>query len=131
MRTFVLNKLVRDKVFLNMQEIGEQVEYRVLNDQEFLTALVSKFREEVSEFDPNDSSAIDELADILEVVKYLINTMGLSSQKVREAQSARRKKRGGFKERIFVEKLILLDDDPWAEYYARQPDRFTEINPVK
>lgn len=110
-----------------MTDLGEKAEYRVLDDAEYLNALVDKLREEVNEFDPKDPKALNEIADILEVIDSLIKAVGSDQSRIKEIQTSRKKERGGFDKRIFIEKLTLQDEDEWAEYYASQPDRFTEI----
>src|SRR4051794_32693596 len=121
MRTFRLNKLVRDKILLDMQALGQQVTVRKLNDEEFVAKLADKLVEEAKEFDPSEPKASDELADILEVIKALAKEMGINFDELRELQAKRREKRGGFQERFFVERLGVPDNDKWAEYYAREP----------
>lgn len=127
MRTFVLNKLVRDKLLIIMRGQSEEVDYKILSDEELLDALANKLREEVSEFDARDPKAIEELADIREVIDQIVKTLAISPKQLETIQRERRKKRGGFKKKIFIKKLVLQDDDPWAEYYASQPERFTEL----
>ncbi len=127
MREFVLNKLIRDEIFTNMQKLGQKIKYRVLGDEELAQALKAKLLEEAKEFNPADPKALDELTDMLEVIEGLAESLGLDFKKLRSKQLDRRLKRGGFKRQIFVETLILKDDDPWAVYYAAEPERFTEV----
>ncbi|HXR50462.1 MAG TPA: hypothetical protein VN778_05555, partial [Verrucomicrobiae bacterium] len=68
-----------------------------------------------------------ELADLLEVIEQIGKELGKDFSTLRKLQQERHKKRGGFDKRIFVERLDLQEDDPWADYYAGEPDRFTEV----
>lgn len=124
MRSFLLNKLIRDKVLINMQELGQQIKYRKLNDGEFLHELQRKLLEEAGEFDPTDPKAMDELADVLEVLETLARELGENFDSLRNRQLNRRQKRGAFLNRIYIERLDLEDDDPWTEYYAKDSKRF-------
>jgi predicted house-cleaning noncanonical NTP pyrophosphatase (MazG superfamily) len=126
MRSFWLNKLVKDKVFLSMQELGQRVTYRELTDKEFLPSLKEKILEEAKEFDPKDPKAIDELSDLLEVIEQIGKALGKDFETLRKAQLKRREKRGSFDKKIYVEYLELGDDDPWIKYYSAEPDRFPE-----
>lgn len=128
MRSFMLNKLVRDKVFEAMQEESEQVVLRKLSDADYLHELARKLAEEASEFSVSSlDEALKELADVLEVVESLAVTLGADFDKLRAVQAERKAKRGGFEKRVFVERVGVADDSPWAEYYANEPDRFPEI----
>jgi predicted house-cleaning noncanonical NTP pyrophosphatase (MazG superfamily) len=126
-RTFKLNKLVRDGPFENMIALGQSVKYKVLKKPELIKALHGKLQEELSEFDPNDKNSLAELADLQEVIDSLAHLLGSSPGKLRTLQNAVRVKKGTFDKRIFVETVTLADDDPWVEYYANYPDRFQEV----
>ena len=128
MRSFLLNKLVRDKVFVSMQELGQKITHRQLDDKDFAHELKRKLLEEASEFDlKNPEKAAEELADILEVVEALGKEIGKDFGALREIQAARQKERGAFAQRIFIERLDLEDNDPWVTYYAKEPERFREV----
>lgn len=128
MKSFLLNKLVRDKILADMQGLGQQVTYRKLDDAGYLRELHKKLLEEAGEFDaakPDD--ALKELTDVLEVVEALAKQLGTDFTGLRKLQAESREKRGGFETRTFVERLDLADDDPWVAYYAKDPERFKEI----
>ena len=79
---------------------GEKPVIRILDEEEYLTGLETKLKEEVSEY--LESRELEELADIMEVVCALSVANGHS---IEELQSAYRKKhdeRGGFSKRIFL-----------------------------
>jgi len=128
MRSFLLNKLVRDKILADMQGMGQQVTHRKLDDAEYVRELRKKLLEEAGEFDttkPED--ALKELADVLEVVEALAKQIGTDFDGLRKLQAEIREKRGGFEDRTYVERLDLADDDPWAAYYAKDPERFKPV----
>lgn len=128
MRKFLLNKLVRDKILGEMQGMGQRVVSKKLSDAAYLHELSRKLVEEASEFKPGDpKEALKELADILEVVEALAAEFGADFDKLRAVQAERKAKRGGFTDRTYVESVTLADDDPWAAYYAKEPERFKEV----
>lgn len=111
-----------------MQQLGQQITYRTLTDEEFLPELKKKLLEEAQEFDGADKDATAELADLLEVIEQAGKELGHDFESLRELQLARRAGRGAFNDRIFVERLDLADDDPWVTYYAAEPSRFSELH---
>lgn len=128
MRRFQLNKLVRDNIVEDMQRLGQKVEYCELNQEEYLQALQGKLIEEAREIslaDPGD--ALKELADVQEVIDQLTKEFGADKQQLQELQAKKNSKAGSFQKKLYVKTVTLKDDDPWAEYYAKDPDRFKEI----
>ncbi len=130
MRSFLLNKLVRDKIVADMQAMGQQAIFRKLDDAEFRQKLAEKLVEETAEFKASSpEKALKELADVLEVVEALAKEYGATPEQLRQIQAERRAKRGGFEQRLYVERLDLQDNDKWAAYYAANPIKFPEIKP--
>jgi len=127
MRTFKLNKLIRDKVLENMLQLGQDVQYKTLDDHDVIEALRQKLLEEAKEFDPFCKESLRELADVQEVIDALTDLLGANPDKLRELQKTVRVKRGDFTKRVFVDTVTLADDDPWVEYYACNPERFPEL----
>ncbi|TAH34105.1 hypothetical protein EYC59_03855 [Candidatus Saccharibacteria bacterium] len=67
------------------------------------------------------------MADVLEVVEALAKEYGATPDQLKQIQAEHRDKRGGFEERLYVERLDLQDNDKWADYYAADPVKFPEI----
>jgi predicted house-cleaning noncanonical NTP pyrophosphatase (MazG superfamily) len=128
MRQFRLDKLVRDDLVDWMQDNGQQVEFRVLEGDDYLQALKDKLVEEVAEFDPSKPTALNELADLKEVLEQTTRALGATLEDLQEAQRAKAEKSGAFMKGLFVETVTMQDDDPWAKYYAAEPERFTELD---
>ena len=63
------NKLVRDRIPEILDAKGVSYEKRIVEGEEYKTALIIKLHEELAEF--TEAGAIEELADILEVVEAL------------------------------------------------------------
>jgi len=133
MRKFLLNKLVRDAIVADMKAKGQQVVSRQLDDAEFLREAGRKVTEETGEFDAEKPDA-KELADIIEIAETTAQAArdmaakaGISPEELETLRLERRDKRGGFATRTYVESVTLADDDPWADYYAADPERFKEV----
>ncbi len=128
MRSFLLNKLVRDKILADMQALGQQVTYHKLGNEEYLHELSKKLVEEAKEFDTsNPEEALKELADVLEVVEALAKQYGADFDKLRTLQAERCQKRGAFADRTYIERLDIADEDPWADHYAKDPTKFPPV----
>lgn len=127
-RRFGLNKLVRDTVVEQMQQAGQQVECRSLDDEAFTAELHRKLLEEAIEFSSATTErAPKELADVLEVVEASAGQLGLNFEQLRELQLARRAEQGGFERRTYVETVCVADEDPWQAYYRSDPEKYPEL----
>jgi predicted house-cleaning noncanonical NTP pyrophosphatase (MazG superfamily) len=124
MKTFKMNKLVRDKVVDVMKGQNKIVETRVLDDREFVAELKVKLMEELDELNEVDFGDKDhfknELADIQLLIDYLLKSNNISKEELDEFQKEKLAKVGGFDKRIFVGKVDLQDDDEWVEYYRKK-----------
>jgi predicted house-cleaning noncanonical NTP pyrophosphatase (MazG superfamily) len=107
----VYNKLVRDRIPEIIENTGKRLfSTRTLNNEEYIKELKNKSREELEEYlnAENDKDAIEELADILEIIHALAECHGASFKEVEEVRQKKAEKRGGFKEKIF---LIEVEDE--------------------
>lgn len=95
------NKLVRDKIPEIIKSNGEKAVTRSLSDEEYIIELNKKLLEEVNEYLKDDTA--EEIADILEVIRAIINFKNITYEEVEEIRIKKLEKRGGFKEKIFLE----------------------------
>ncbi|NBI28164.1 nucleoside triphosphate pyrophosphohydrolase [Chengkuizengella marina] len=104
------NKLVRDHIPDIISNNGKQFQIRVLNKNEYFTELRLKLKEELDEYLNTNTNehAIEELADMLEIIYTLANEHGISLDVLENIRKEKVRKRGGFKEKIF---LIDVQDD--------------------
>ena len=103
----IYNKLVRDNIPKIIEEKNETPIIRILNDAEYKEALEKKLYEEYKEvLEANESDRVEELADMLEVIKSLASLENKSLDDVISLMNAKSEKRGSFKGRIFLEKVI-------------------------
>ena len=96
----VYNKLVRDKIPDIIRNQGEIPRTRILTADEYTLALSRKLDEEVAEF--HSEKNLEELADILEVVYALAETMGCTKEELHCVYDQKHESRGGFRKRIFL-----------------------------
>ena len=102
----VFNKLVRDNIPDIIRNNGEEASIRILDDDEYKEELLKKLSEETSEVKNATSKdeLLEELADVLEILKAIAELNNSSLENVMEIASEKRLKRGGFEKRIFLEK---------------------------
>ena len=94
------NKLVRDKIPRIIADSGHTPSYIVLDQEEFASELCKKLSEEVQEF--LEDNALEELADIIEVVYALAKLQGYSPQQLEKLRQRKHQLRGGFDKRCFL-----------------------------
>ena len=97
----IYNKLVRDKIPEIIKAEGKQVKTRILDDEEYRKELNKKLQEEVKEY--LEDNNVEELADIVEVIHGILNSMNISVEKFEKVRKEKAKQRGAFQSRIFLE----------------------------
>ena len=97
----VYNKLVRDKITDIIEADGRMVKYRILDNNEYRQQLNSKLQEEVKEY--LDDNNVEELADIVEVVYGILNSMGVTIDEFEKVRIKKKEERGAFNKRIYLE----------------------------
>jgi len=105
----VYEKLVRDGIPKIIGETGKDYEIKTLTDSEYINALKLKLMEEVNEYyeAEDNKGAVEELADILELMKALANQHHSSLEEVEIIRKEKVNKRGSFNEKIY---LIEVED---------------------
>ena len=102
------NKLVRDKIPEIIKNNGEEPIYSILDDSSYIDCLEKKLNEEYQEVlsaSSNDEK-LEELADMLEIIDALSNVYGNGLDDVFLKKDNKKNKRGGFENKIFVEKVL-------------------------
>lgn len=95
-----MGKLVRDKIPSLIEQNGQKPLIRVLDRAEYCSCLEAKLDEEVAEFHADRNA--EELADILEVVYALAETIDCSRDTLLKIYEKKHVERGGFQDRIFL-----------------------------
>ncbi|GMO01661.1 MAG: nucleoside triphosphate pyrophosphohydrolase [Bacillales bacterium] len=100
----VYNKLVRDRIPEIIQADGKTFTTRVLEEKEYREELRKKAHEELQEYmnASDDETALEELADLLEIMHALAKCHGASIERVEQIRAEKAEKRGGFEEKIFL-----------------------------
>jgi predicted house-cleaning noncanonical NTP pyrophosphatase (MazG superfamily) len=103
------NKLVRDKIPQIIESNGKVFSTKVLNHEDYIKYLKLKAYEELDEYcaAETDGEAVEELADLLEVICALAKQHGSSIEEVESVRKDKAEKRGGFQEKVF---LIEVED---------------------
>lgn len=97
----VYNKLVRDKIPEMIVNENRHPVTRVLDNDEYRVELNKKLQEEVKEYIEDNN--VEELADIVEVVYGILDSMDISLEEFESVRKAKVDKRGAFKDRIYLE----------------------------
>ena len=98
----VYNKLVRDKIPENIDsEPGRKSQYRILNDNEYLTELNKKVLEEANEF--IEENSIEELGDLMEVINAIMKLKGYKLEEVYKVMKDKADRKGVFEDRVYLE----------------------------
>ncbi len=97
----IYNKLVRDKITNIIEAEGRIVKYRILDNNEYKQELNKKLQEEVKEY--LEDNNIEELADIVEVIYGILNSMNVSIQEFEEVRINKQERRGAFEKKIYLE----------------------------
>ncbi|NGM83863.1 nucleoside triphosphate pyrophosphohydrolase [Paenibacillus sp. 7124] len=100
----IYNKLVRDKIPQIIKNGGKVPRTRILDKDEYLGELNAKLREESEEYfrANNPQDALEELADMLEVIRALAVARGVSWEQLEDIRINKVEARGGFKERVYL-----------------------------
>ena len=104
------NKLVRDKIPQIIKESGKTPVTKILNQKEYITELRKKSQEELQEYltAETDEEALEELADLLEIIHALAKVHGSTIEEVDKIRVEKAEKRGGFTDKVF---LIEVQDE--------------------
>lgn len=107
-KEIIYNKLIRDRIPEITLADGWLSKTRVLNKRELIRELKKKILEEAKELneDHDDKNLVEELADIQEIIDAILKEKSVEFAKFRKIQGQKRKKRGGFKKKLFLIKTV-------------------------
>jgi predicted house-cleaning noncanonical NTP pyrophosphatase (MazG superfamily) len=105
------NKLVRDKIPEILEKNGAKPETQILDDSTYLKLLDEKLLEECKEvINAEDSnSKIEELADILEVIRAIFDTLNVTFEQIEKVRLEKQEKRGAFKSKILLKSAVIVE----------------------
>jgi len=104
MNTIKYHKLVRDRIPEIIEKDGKRCVYSVLSLEDYLSLLDLKLNEELAEY--QESKSMEELADLLEVIRAVAAARGSSIEEVEQVRIQKAEKRGGFEKRLLLEEVI-------------------------
>jgi len=96
----IYNKLVRDKIPEIIESSGKTCTTEILSDSEYIEMLDKKLDEEIEEYRKDKN--IEELADILEVIRACAVAHGYSVAEVERVRTEKAEQRGGFDKKILL-----------------------------
>lgn len=104
----IYNKLVRDEIPKIIENDGDVPITKILSDDEYGVELYKKLKEECNEVleAKTQKERIEELADVLEIIRSISELNGAGLESVIETADQKRLKKGGFERKIFLEKTI-------------------------
>ena len=88
------NKLIRDKIPEIIKAEGKIVKTKILNDEDYRKELNRKLQEEVKEY--LEDNNVEELADIVEVVYGILNSMNVSIDDFEKVRKGKAEKKRSF-----------------------------------
>jgi predicted house-cleaning noncanonical NTP pyrophosphatase (MazG superfamily) len=100
----VHNKLVRDNMQQIILEAGRKPITKILNQEDYINELRKKSNEELQEYltAETNEEALEELADLLEVIHALAIIHDSSIEEVEKIRVKKAEKRGGFSDKVFL-----------------------------
>ena len=107
MSTIHYNKLVRDRIPEIIEASGKRCVCSTLSDEEYFAKLDEKLNEELAEY--QESKSMEELADLLEVIRAVAIAWGSSMEEVESIRRDKAAKRGGFEKKILLTEVITDD----------------------
>lgn len=128
MKKFCINKLVRDKEIEWIRQNQGKADYAFLDGIKKSDALKEKLTEEVDEFlrARTVSEQLLEIADILSVLKSLMETLNLDFSEAEEICRRKEIMRGGFDKGIYLHDVVLPEEAELCRYYLKNPDSYPE-----
>ena len=92
------NKLVRDRIPEIIKASGKRYVCSTLSEEEYLAKLDEKLNEELAKY--QESKSMEELADLLEVIRAVAAARGSSIEEVEAIRRGKAAKRGGFEKTL-------------------------------
>lgn len=103
MMTKVYQKLVRDRIPEIIEADGKICVTETLSDSRYLEMLDAKLAEELAEY--RESKSLEELADLLEVMKAVVQARGWTWNQLEQVRQEKAMQRGGFEKKILLKEV--------------------------
>ena len=102
------NKLVRDRIPEIIERSGRTCTVAALNETDYLNMLDAKLNEELAEY--QESKSMEELADLLEVIRAVAAARGSSIDEVEQIRKEKAAERGSFEKRLLLVEVQSEDE---------------------
>ena len=128
-RTFLYNKLVRDKTIERCESAGSKVTWKKLDGAELLRQLGLKCMEEAEEISraQTKEEIAEEIADMLEVINAYCKVYELDEREIKAVQQKKYEERGGFIDGVFIAEVEHIVGSPFEEYCSADPQKYPEV----
>lgn len=103
MSTIEYDKAIRDRIPEIIKASGKESTVLQVSEQEFLAKLIEKLGEEATECQANP--CLEELADMVEVIKAIVDLMGHSWQDLEQVREQKAQARGAFEKRLLLRQV--------------------------
>ncbi len=97
------SKLVRDRIPEIIESSGKSCICEILSDDQYIEMLDAKLNEELAKY--QESKSMEELADLLEVIRAVALARGSSIEEVEAVRIAKAEKRGGFEKKLLLKEV--------------------------
>ncbi len=104
MRSKTYYKLVRDCIPEIIEADGKTCVAEILSGEQYLDMLDAKLTEELTEY--QESKSLEELADLLEVIRTVVNARGWTLEELEQIRAGKAAQRGGFEKKILLKEVI-------------------------
>ena len=106
-RSSNMNKLVRDKIPMIIQESGKNCSWRIAAQEERLQYTNNKIQEEAHELShvTTKEEAVEEICDLIEIIAVAAQERQITKEEIEAARKAKNEKRGAFERFIILEKV--------------------------
>ena len=98
------DKLVRDRIPEIIARSGKRCYIERLSDEAYIEKLDEKLNEELEEY--QQSKSLEELADLLEVIRAVAVARGSSFEEVETIRQRKAEERGGFSEKFLLSVVV-------------------------
>lgn len=103
----IFNKLVRDYIPEIIETDKKTCITKILSADQYLKMLDAKLNEELTEY--QESKSLDELADLLEVMRAVVQARGWTWEELEQVRQEKAAERGGFEKKILLKEVIEKD----------------------
>lgn len=130
MPTFRYAKLVRDNIPTWHRANGHTVKGRQLIDQELLRALIEKLHEEADEVSSalSRDEFVEELGDVQQIIWDICHTQAIPREELGASIDKKTGRKGSYVGGNYIDSVTIPnEDDKWAVYCRRQPEKYPEV----